>query len=424
MRQYRSFSSAERQKYIDVAYSLNEASHRTSEGEATEKILDFLFESMNQVLPFDRIGIALAEKQKLRLVWVRSKVAIESLKLNYTVDLRQTSLSKVFETGEGRIINDLDQYLADHPVSESTKRVISDGIHSNMALPLKDRGRVFGVIFFSSCTANIYTPEHERIFNEVADEVSMILACAQADKYFEKETVLQRSINMIVHDLKAPLATVQSFLEMAQSEEWYPTLDQGVLQVFQVLRRNTEVMTELVMDLAELSSLNVSEQLSKRKVALDKFYEEVSGLAKMLGRPKGIQVQVESFSSAMNQAAFDVVKIRRVIMNLVSNAVKFSPRNSVVILRLEARDGRIFFSVCDNGPGIPQAELGALFKEFGRTSVRPTDGEHSTGLGLAIAKKIVEMHGGEITVRSEQGNGSQFEFWLPNERAGDSSLAH
>lgn len=72
-----------------------------------------------------------------------------------------------------------------------------------------------------------------------------------------------------------------------------------------------------------------------------------------------------------------------------------------------------FFYIIDQGQGIPQSEIPKLFKEFGKTSVRPTSGENSTGLGLAIAKKIVEQHGGEINVVSEVGRGSTFSFWLP-----------
>ena len=71
------------------------------------------------------------------------------------------------------------------------------------------------------------------------------------------------------------------------------------------------------------------------------------------------------------------------------------------------------FSVCDEGLGIPQSEISKLFHEFGKTSVRPTEGETSTGLGLAIAKRIVEQHQGEISVSSEVGKGSTFSFWIP-----------
>jgi signal transduction histidine kinase len=93
--------------------------------------------------------------------------------------------------------------------------------------------------------------------------------------------------------------------------------------------------------------------------------------------------------------------------------VKFSARGTNVQLEIKREGARLIFEVVDEGQGIPESEIPKLFREFGRTSVRPTEGERSTGLGLAIAKKIVEQHGGQISVKSEKGKGSTFAFWLP-----------
>ena len=92
---------------------------------------------------------------------------------------------------------------------------------------------------------------------------------------------------------------------------------------------------------------------------------------------------------------------------------KYSNPGREVLLRINCLTDRIEFEVTDQGQGIPEEELPKLFKEFGKTSVRPTNGEPSTGLGLAIARKIVEKHGGAISVTSTVGWGSTFSFWLP-----------
>jgi signal transduction histidine kinase len=94
--------------------------------------------------------------------------------------------------------------------------------------------------------------------------------------------------------------------------------------------------------------------------------------------------------------------------NLISNAIKFSHRNTKVTVKLESQDDRTIVTVNDEGQGIPEKELNRLFKFFSRTSVQGTDGEVSTGLGLAISKKIMEAHEGTVRVESQPGIGSTF----------------
>jgi signal transduction histidine kinase len=103
-----------------------------------------------------------------------------------------------------------------------------------------------------------------------------------------------------------------------------------------------------------------------------------------------------------------------VLENLFSNAVKYSRRGSEARFSFRREPDRLVFSVTDTGLGIPAEEIPKLFQEFGKTSVRPTEGEQSTGLGLAIAKRIVEQHKGQIMVESKPGPGSTFTFWIPS----------
>ncbi len=112
-------------------------------------------------------------------------------------------------------------------------------------------------------------------------------------------------------------------------------------------------------------------------------------------------------------ALFDPNKIRRALDNLVSNAIKYSARFSKVIIKIDGIHGALNFTVIDEGQGIPQSELNKLFKEFGRTSTRPTENESSTGLGLSIVKRIVDLHNGQVFVESTVRKGSTFGFTLP-----------
>jgi signal transduction histidine kinase len=117
--------------------------------------------------------------------------------------------------------------------------------------------------------------------------------------------------------------------------------------------------------------------------------------------------------SDIPEVLFDSNRISQAIDNLISNAVKYSPSGSSIFLTLEEETQAAKFSVRDEGPGISIEEQSILFGEFQRVSTQPTGGEKSTGLGLSITKKIVEAHGGTITVQSQVALGSTFTILLP-----------
>jgi signal transduction histidine kinase len=106
-------------------------------------------------------------------------------------------------------------------------------------------------------------------------------------------------------------------------------------------------------------------------------------------------------------------KMRQVVDNLISNAVKYSPRGSIITVLVHADAEFAGFAVRDSGPGIPESERHKLFKDYGRLSAQPTGGEKSTGLGLAICRKIVEAHNGTIGVENIPGRGAEFVVSLP-----------
>ncbi|HQQ20145.1 MAG TPA: HAMP domain-containing sensor histidine kinase, partial [Exilispira sp.] len=131
---------------------------------------------------------------------------------------------------------------------------------------------------------------------------------------------------------------------------------------------------------------------------------------------KNIKIKFESDQNSIIINC-DIDKISQAIINLINNAIKYSFINSEVTVKVsfQAYSGgsSVKIEVIDKGPGIPESEQGKLFKPFSRTSVRPTGKESSTGLGLAIAKKIVEAHNGKIGVVTKENEGSNFWIVLP-----------
>jgi signal transduction histidine kinase len=156
-----------------------------------------------------------------------------------------------------------------------------------------------------------------------------------------------------------------------------------------------------------------SGKVNTQSVQLPQFLKEMANFGSVLADAKQIAFEYVGGAELPAEARFDRHKLQRVLDNLFTNAVKYSTRGRKVTFTVAASSGRLNFAVRDQGLGIPLSEQPLLFREFGKTSVRPTEGETSTGLGLAIAKKIVQQLGGEIKATSEVGKGSEFSFWIP-----------
>jgi signal transduction histidine kinase len=112
----------------------------------------------------------------------------------------------------------------------------------------------------------------------------------------------------------------------------------------------------------------------------------------------------------------DADYLNRIIDNLVSNAIKFSPKNSIITINGRSENDGIFFSIKDLGPGFSESDKSSLFQKFKRLSAQPTGGESSNGLGLAIVKTLVDRLGGEIILSSESGAGAEFILRIPEKK--------
>jgi signal transduction histidine kinase len=225
-----------------------------------------------------------------------------------------------------------------------------------------------------------------------------------------------RFLRMASHDLRNPLSAICGLTEM-MAEESFGELNDEQKEILSSIGTAADGMAALLRDLLEISSLEKEkEECSFSRQSLSEVAQSVVHLAKAPARKKGIEVVMHTDGSNF-EGDFDKNQIRRVLENLVSNAIKFSPFNTVVTVDLARRAETLEVRVSDAGSGVPETEQHLLFKEFSRTSVRPTNGEESTGLGLSICRKIVQSHGGEIGMENLPQGGACFSFQLPREQA-------
>lgn len=221
-------------------------------------------------------------------------------------------------------------------------------------------------------------------------------------------------LGMFAHDLRTPLQGIAMACAVLETERDELT-DRQARMVRQIVD-STRYLSDLVSDVLDLSAVESGKvQLEVEATDLVELIRRVAALHEVFAERKSIAFRFELPERIVGEV--DGGKVEQVVANLLSNAIKYAPPGSAVTLSAESDDERAAFAVTDEGPGIPPERRQSLFHPFGTTGNRTTGGEKSTGLGLAIAKRIVEVHGGRITVESI-GAGSRFEVELPLRPAG------
>ena len=415
-----SFNRHEKEATADslLAEMLNTLNQEIVNGSASENILDKLFDLLAQIVPFDRIGIALidAETDTVRLLWMRSHMSTEHLNTQYEAPLRGSSLESLLQTGQPRIINDLVQYYQDHPKSESTRLAILDQIRSSLTVPLISNGKKTGFVFFSSRLPHVYQTKHSKMLTLVANEISIIVEHGSRAKKLEEQKIFEKKFREVVHDLKSPLTLFKGYVEFFKEEYEAAISNPQSKKILEILSRNSNYMIELVNELSELQQLKVQgHHLQESTFDLASFLREIKMQGEALANSKNMHFILKASSLLPSVIVADQNSVRRVLENFLSNAFKFAPEKTTIELEVSVTPSGIKFMVSDQGPGIPESEFSKLFTEYGRTSVKPKAGEQSSGLGLSIAKKLIEANGGHIGFESKVGVGSKFWFVIPHQ---------
>jgi signal transduction histidine kinase len=238
-------------------------------------------------------------------------------------------------------------------------------------------------------------------------------------KLRELSELKEEFLALTTHDLRSPLTVISgviSFFTSGRLGELSPEQKNMVA----MMERNTQNLIELVNDLLDASKLESGTmRLDVASIDLRGIIDELHEAMEPLAREKGITLK-EILPTRLPPVTADRAKLRRILVNLLSNALKFTPKGGHVEVRAgQEEDGRVRLSVSDTGVGIAPDDVKRLFDKYEQARSRATRGEKGTGLGLYITKQLVELHGSEITVNSEIGHGSTFTFTLPISGDGD-----
>ena len=246
-------------------------------------------------------------------------------------------------------------------------------------------------------------------FQEMAGRIHQ-----QMNHLQEMESLRRELVANVSHDLRTPLASLSGFLETLQLKS--DDLSDAEKQTYlKIAWDNAQRLNSLVEELFELAKLDANEIKPQREAfSLAELAFDLSHQFHLRARERNISFEVEADAS-VPQVSADVGMIERVLENLIDNSFKHTPAEGQIKLRLSAQQGRVDVSVSDTGCGIAREELPQVLKRFYRKSGQREDGnaESGLGLGLAIASRIVELHGSQLIVASELKQGTEFSFSLP-----------
>lgn len=218
-----------------------------------------------------------------------------------------------------------------------------------------------------------------------------------------------RMIGIVAHDLRGPIGTIKMCHDLICEDLTDTTTQKEFLGVIDEV---TEKALLLIDDLLDVSAIETGQLvLDKTEVALAPFLDKIIRLNRPAADKKNILLELDN--QGPETGTFDRPRIEQVIDNLLGNAFKYSHKDTAVKLAVERSEGLLHFKIFDKGQGIREDDMNKLFAAFQKTSTRPTNSEHSNGLGLSICKRIVELHGGTIHAESVFGEGSCFSFSLP-----------
>jgi signal transduction histidine kinase len=240
----------------------------------------------------------------------------------------------------------------------------------------------------------------------VTDEVARAMLSRMYKEAEETIDAREQVLKIVSHDLRNPLHTISMCASLLLDLPLQPQ-EQG--PHLQRIKRAGERMNRLVQDLLDVAKLEAGRVgIDARELQIAPLVREAHEMLAPLAAEKSIRLDY-AVSEALPAVTADGGRVLQVLSNLVGNAVKFTPKEGRIVIRADPAPGGVRFSVADTGPGIPQEQLGKLFGRFWQGN--PAD-RRGIGLGLSIAKGIVDAHGGRIWVESRVGEGTTFYFTL------------
>jgi len=333
--------------------------------------------------------------------------------MKVSVDARSIA-GMVFRTGEVYCTND----LAHDPYSNRDLQQLVSA-HNGVFAPLKTEEETLGVAVAIN-RADGFGQEEIDAVTSFADLSSLLLKNARlyatlvgtVDELKRASRLKDHFLQNVNHELRTPLTAIVGWTDLFEEEESIDaqTLQRGLRQI----RQSARVLLALIDDLLDLARLERGAlTLELRPVFLSEVVQRSLETVRRMAETRGVVLMVAPLPEPMSPVRADALRLQQVLWNLLANAIQFTPARGRVVVRVEREPERYLVSVEDDGIGIPESELPHVFERFRQVDGSATRGHAGMGIGLALARSLVELHGGTIWASSVVGQGSRFTFALP-----------
>jgi signal transduction histidine kinase/HAMP domain-containing protein len=319
-------------------------------------------------------------------------------------------VGQVAEKGEPRVLSVPD--VQDEPGSHLPST------HSEAAFPFRIGGRIIGVLDIHSSHADALDDDDVRVLQGVADQIAIAIENARAyelereaaRQLREAEEMRRSFLANMSHELREPLTNIIGFSQVILKGIDGPISDQQRSDL-EIVYANGQHLLGLINDLLDVAQIEAGlMELEFKEVDLRELIQSVMATTSALVRDKDIQLQQE-IHPELPLIEADGTRLRQVLLKLLSNAAKFTDSGSITV-QAWPNGNQVQVAVTDTGRSIPEEDRERIFERFeqGETGIKRPQG---IGVGLALCKEFVEMHGGRIWVESKGGVGSTFNFTLP-----------
>lgn len=405
--------TVEERELLRVALMLNE-------GSSPREVVQQIFAAVQDRVPCDRIGVALLDSDG----WLISKVVTS----RYPVILGEgsrgrlsgSSLEPIVREQKIRVINDLEAYARAHPDSTTTAQLVAEGMRSSLTLPLIAKNQAIGVMFFTSTQTGAYDSQHVDFLRALASGVAIILERSTLTEALsfalaELKTLDQLKNNFLSnlsHELRTPLSIIVSYLQTLD-EQAAAKLSPSQHDLLTTAIRAADQLDALLNDLFDFTELNAGIlHLDRIELDLRPILREVAEETRPALSQAGLELRLQLPDTPLMVSA-DPPRIAKAVRTLLDNARKFTPAPGTITLRAACNSHHVWIEVEDSGIGIPPEAQRRIFDKFFQIQAGPTRQYGGSGLGLALAKTLVEAHDGSISVRSKPQQGSTFRITLP-----------
>jgi len=300
--------------------------------------------------------------------------------------------------------------------------LIDAGHRALLGVPLLSEDEVVGVLAVTRKTPGLFSPETVRLLSSFATQSALAIQNARLfmeieDKSHQLEVASQHKSEFLAnmsHELRTPLNAIIGFSEVL-SERMFGELNEKQEEYLKDIYASGTHLLSLINDILDLSKIEAGRmELELTDFHLPTAIDNALILVRERAGRRGIALE-HSVDERLGEIRGDERKIKQVLLNLLSNALKFTPEGGRVDVRAAMVDGMAEISVTDTGVGIAPEDQEAVFEEFRQVGTADKKAE-GTGLGLTLCRKFVELHGGRIWVKSQVGAGSTFTFTIPVRR--------